>query len=416
MKKFMTITLAAAIMFAVAGQASAAALETKAEFRARYWYTDKYFQTINPKADNQVEWWDQRLRLFLTWPVADGVKLQVRTDILETMWGAQEAFGNNAIFGSANQIDFDWVNMVVAIPSTPLTMTLGKQDVSWGPGVLANKDNRFRAKMAAKLDPVAVSLSWDKNAETLNGATLVNGVQNQADNDGVTLAVTAEAAGFKFGVLGLWSDDQTTSNIDKERFGGDAFAMGKAGPVDLSAEVAYITGKNKVTGGKDVDQSGLLAYVGAKFLAGPATIGAEVAYAQGDKPGTAKNEGALRFDYQSPFWSVILFNNFDLPGWESTYTGDLSVGNAVAGKVSAAVKVMPALTLYAAGIYGQRLQETAKGAGNDEALGEEFDVIAMYSMTENVGVNVGFAYLLPGDAYGDLDNAWGATAQFNLTF
>ena len=37
MKKLMTIGLAAAMMFAMAGKASATALETSGEFRARYW-------------------------------------------------------------------------------------------------------------------------------------------------------------------------------------------------------------------------------------------------------------------------------------------------------------------------------------------------------------------------------------------
>jgi hypothetical protein len=346
MKKLLTIVMAAAVLFAVAGQASAAALETKTEFRARYWYTDKYFQTLNPAADNKVEWWDQRLRMYLTWPVAEGVKLQVRTDILEQFWGASATFNNLQFFSTNNTIDFDWVNMVFAMPGTPLTFTIGKQDVSWGPGVLAAKDNRFRAKVAAKLDPIAVSFAWDKNAETLNGATLTQGVVNQADNDGLTLGITTDAAGFKFGLLGLWSDDQTEKNVDKERAGVDVFAMGKAGIATINAEFAYVGGKNKVTGGSDVDQSGMLGYVGVTVPAGPANVGAEFAYAQGDKKDTKKNEGILAFDYQSPFWSVILFNNFDLPGWESTYGGDTSVNNAWAAKVSASAKVMPALTLY----------------------------------------------------------------------
>jgi hypothetical protein len=93
------------------------------------------------------------------------------------------------------------------------------------------------------------------------------------------------------------------------------------------------------------------------------------------------------------------------------------VGNAVAAKLSASAKVMPALTLYGAAVYAQRLEETAVGAGDDEALGTELDLLAMYAVTENVGINVGFGYLIPGDAYGDnIDNAWGATLHFNLNF
>ena len=51
--------------------------------------------------------------------------------------------------------------------------------------------------------------------------------------------------------------------------------------------------------------------------AGPVTIGFEGAYASGDDPTTAKNEGAFRADYKSPFWSFILFNNFDYDGYQN---------------------------------------------------------------------------------------------------
>ena len=82
MKKLMTIGLAAALVFTVAGQATATALETSGEFRARSWYLNNYVDRRE-----STEWWDQRLRLNMVWPVAEGVKVNARADILEGFWG-----------------------------------------------------------------------------------------------------------------------------------------------------------------------------------------------------------------------------------------------------------------------------------------------------------------------------------------
>jgi hypothetical protein len=418
MKKLLTIAVAVALSVAAAGQVQAAAPEMKGEFRARYWYLDKYFQTLNPAADDKNEFVDQRLRLTVNWPVAEGVKVGTRFDVLEQFWGGNDTFSTLNFFTADPQISFDQVYAQFAFPGTPLTATVGKQDVSWGPGILAKSDNRFRAKMVAAIAPVTVGFAWDKNVETLHGATTVNGTPNQDDADGFTLSLSTDAAGFKVGLLGAYSNDETVANVDAKRYGGDIFAMGKLGIASVNAEFAYYGGKNENAGAApDQDVSGMLGYLGVSAPVGPATLSIEGAYASGDDKGTKENEGVLKFDYQSPFWSVILFNNFDLPGWESTYSGDTSVNNAMAAKISCAAKVMPALTLYGAAVYAQRLEETAVGANNDEALGTELDLIAMYSVTENVGINVGFGYLMVGDAYGDnVDDPWGGTFHVNVNF
>ena len=82
MKKLITIGLAAALTFAVAHQASATALETSGEYRARLWQLGNYVAS-----DKSTEMWDMRLRLNMVWPVAEGVKVIARADIMEGLWG-----------------------------------------------------------------------------------------------------------------------------------------------------------------------------------------------------------------------------------------------------------------------------------------------------------------------------------------
>jgi hypothetical protein len=210
--------------------------------------------------------------------------------------------------------------------------------------------------------------------------------------------------------------DSTNPNVDVVLNGIDGYAMGKVGPADIKAEVAYAFGKNDLTTGGDVDLSGLLAYLGVSLPVGPVTLGLEGAFAAGDDPTTAdENEGALRSDYQSPFWSVILFNNMDYSGYnnESDLPKDFGLGNAMAGKVSVTLVPMQGLSVYAAALYAAHDQVAA---GVDEAMGTEFDIVANYAITPNVTWTVGGGFLMAGDFYGDVDDPWGAVSAFTVKF
>lgn len=423
MKKLLTIVLAAALMCAVAAPAMSAALETKGEMRMRAWYLDNYVGTGKTE-----QFQDQRLRLFLTWPVSDNVKVQARADILEGVWGYNSTLtaGASDVGNVATQnISFEQANMQFAWPGTPLTFTLGRQDVSWGIGFAAQSDNVDRFKIAAKFAPVTVVLAYDKAVEVLAN----DGENGQDDSRGYVLAAVADIAGWKAGGLLKYSINESTVDLEATSLLGDLYAIGKAGPVDLKVEVAAVSGKNDYKdNSKDVDLSGTGAYVGAFVPAGPVTIGLEGAYASGDKVSTKdENEGAFSSDYQGPFWSVIFYQNMDYPGYAidgntSTYTGDFQVRNAMAGKVSVVANPVKPLTLIFNALYAQA-NEVADGV--DEAMGMEFDFVAVYGITENVSLTAGVGYADLGDywkgkagaAKGELpDNPLGAVAAFTTKF
>ena len=58
-------------------------------------------------------------------------------------------------------------------------------------------------------------------------------------------------------------------------------------------------------------------------------------------------------DYNGPFNSFILFNNFDLDGWNSVYTGgaDKGLNNAMSGKASATFAMNKQLSFMGAAVY-----------------------------------------------------------------
>jgi hypothetical protein len=404
----MTIMLAAAILLAVAGQASATALETSGEFRARGWYLNNYFAS-----GKSTEFWDQRLRLFLTWPVAENVKIQTRVDVLKGFWGDNlppnpvivndPAKGPVLVYpagvpGKTN-VNFDWANLQFTWPGTPLTFTIGRQDSTWGTGLWTSQNNRDRIKLVAKFDPVSLVFGYDKRAEVEVPYAPVGGVNDARD---FFVLATGTFGGFKMGGGALYYEDQrhTVGPADRKFWDGEFFIDGKAGIVGLKGEVVYRSGKSGlVVNGKEQDLTGLGAYGGGFLTLGPGTLGIEGVYVSGDKAGTPdKNEGGFKSDYNGPFWSVIFYQNMDYPGYgggaqTSNYDTDVQVQNAYAGKLSYTMTPMKGLTMIVNGLIAQA-DQVAVGSKN---MGDEVDLVLVYGVTDNVSVTAGVGYAFLGD-------------------
>jgi len=441
MKKLLTIGLAAAMTFAVASQVKAAVpLETSAELRVRAFYVDSFTGAVAANGKTN-EWWDQRLRLTTTWPVAEGVKMVVRADIGEGLWGDNAQTTSLAVAEDAKTgvhtvtstttgvpakatIHFDRVYMEFKWPASPITLTLGRQESSWGTGITFKNDDRDRFKITGNFDFGTIIALYQKRAEVFGG----HDTNSLDDNRQWGVGYVGKAAGQTFGLVFLQTAFEADPTVDNITYTASVYDIGKVGPVDLSAEAVYTFGKRDYTaasGKTDQDVSGMGLYVGAFMPAGPVTVGVEGAYASGDDPATkGKDEGGFKFDYHSPFWSVVLFNQMDLGAfYESNMGANTSVNNAWAAKLTCVAKPTPALTVVGAVVYGSKLQDVVnadKSVTKAAALGPEFDLIFVYAITPNVNWTVGAGYLIPGDFYTSggrkADNALAATSQFVLMF
>lgn len=422
MKKFLTIGLAAAMMFAMAGKASATPLETSGEMRARYWFLGNYFES-----GKNTEFWDSRLRLNLVWPVAEGVKVSVRADVLEGFWGdrlivkqttpATDTTPEITKFTTESNtrpaISFDQVNLEFKWPNTPLTFTIGRQGTTWGPGFAIAADNRDRFKVAANLGAATVFYTYDKYIEAVN----LHDTASLDDRSQHSVGVVGKMAGWSSGVVAARINNETVEHTDSVLNLIAVYTMGQAGPLGIKVDLTYGFGKDDHDTIPDVDLQSFMAYVGLFLPAGPVNLGLEGAYVSGDDPGTkGKNEGALTSDYQSPFWSVVLFNNMDHNGYqgESNVGADSGLKNGYAAKASCTVVPMPGLTLYGAIVYASRLEDTK--AANADPLGTEIDLVGTYAITPNVSWTLGGGYLVAGDFYGDVDNPFGFVSNFTVKF
>jgi len=429
MKKLMTIGLAAAMMFAMAGKASATALETSGELRARYWALGNYFET-----GKSSEFWDSRLRLTLVWPVAEGVKVTARADINEGFWGDQvvavtttpasaTAPASVTYTAGANQkkaVDWDQLNLSFAWPNSPVTIVVGRQTTTFGPGFFVAQDNRDRFRIHAKFADTTVFYTYDKYGEVVN----LHDTAGLDDWSQHTVGAVSTVAGWNIGGIVAYVMNDTTPGVNQSRWVVDGYGMGKAGPVDIKAEFVYGVGTNDYSAKADQDVSGFGLYAGATMPVGPVTVGFEGAYVSGDDPSTAENEGGFKSDYQSPFWSIILFNSFDYNGYQNeSVTGpapaDSGMANAYGIKATVSAPLMPGLTLYGAAVYAARNEDVKNAAGKvtpADPLGTEFDVWANYAITPNVSWLVAVGYLVAGDFYGEVDNPVGVMSAFSVKF
>lgn len=422
MKKLLTIGLAAAVLFTFAGQAKATALETSGEFRGRYWYLGDYFQS-----GKNSEFWDSRLRLNLVWPVAEGVKVSVRADVLEGFWGdrlivatttpaTDETPSITTYTTESNTrpaISFDQVNLEFKWPNTPLTFVVGRQGTTWGPGFAIASDNRDRFKVSAKVGAATLFYTYDKYIESVN----YHDTASLDDRSQHSVGVVGSVAGWNSGFVAARITNDTAPHNDQTINLFGLYTMGQGGPVGIKAEVAYAFGEDDHNDQPDVDLETLMAYVGLTVPAGPVSLGFEGAYVSGDDPSTkTENEGVLTSDYQSPFWSVILFNNMEYNGYqgESNFGSDSGMANAAAGKFSLSATPAPGLSLYGAVVYASRLEDTAKHAA--DPLGTEIDLVLTYAITPNVSWTVGGGYLMAGDFFGDVNDPWGAVSAFTVKF
>lgn len=382
-KQALGIILGITFALAPPAPAGAGALATSGELRVRTWQTESYFSD-----DQQVDFWDQRLRLSLDWDAGEAVRVHARADVLEGMWGDDS---------SRQAVDFEQLSAQFVWPRTPVRVTVGRQDVSWGTGYWVQEDNRDRLAVGLKLDPVKILVAYDKFVDVSQSPDM------HGDSHAWAIGAITNAAGMEFGLLVANLRDRSRTRFpagDLDYWSGGLYAVGRLGPVDTRAEVVSGSGTIDRTNVADLDVSGLGAYASAAFALGTVRLTLEGAYAAGDKPETTdRNEGFFNADYQGPFWSLIFYNNFDITGFardrqSSSPEADFSVRNARAGKLSLAWAPARRISVTLSGLVAA-VDRPAPGV--DDALGQEFDLLVVYGLTDQVTLTAGVGYAVLGD-------------------
>lgn len=431
MKKLLTVALAAVLVAAMTVPAMAMHFEMNGQLRVRSWVIDNYWPNSQGDQSGDMEFIDQRFRVGMTWGLTESVTLKARADINEGLWG--ESVGaftgqvSDPITGlpigadfrenpSKDEISFDHMYASIAFPGAPLTMVVGRQDVTFGTGMSAKSDNRDRLKLAYKAGDWTIIAAYDKFQEDFEQELEGLG----SDSRGWAAAAVGSVAGWKTGLLyylaldesigsGVFAPGAAGEQLDNTFHLLDWFVMGQAGSIALKGDLAYRWGEAGLKGGNKTDADGLGAYAGAFVNAGMTNFGLEFGWARGNDPNTPENEGAFVHDYHGPFNSIILWNGMDYQGYDNLSrgikSGDTGMVNAMALKGSVTATPSEKMSLTGAVIWAQR--DEVQTAGQSDELGVEADVIASYNLYDNVAFTAGFGYLWAGDHYGEVDDPWG---------
>lgn len=448
MKKLLTIMLASALVLALTVPAMAMHFEMNGQLRVRSWYLDGYWpETISGDQKGDMEFVDQRFRTFLTWGLTENVVLKARADINEGFWGSTRGVVSNPadvtdpVSGQTTRlsfpdsttakipIGFDWMYMQFTWPGAPLTLKIGRQDVSWGTGIAAKGDPRDRAWLAYKFGDWSLGGAYDKNDESFTQE--LTGVGS--DNRNWVAFLVGNVANWKLGALYLLNLNETSTadpiqilatgeigpiaRRDRELHHFNLYGIGATGPVSWKGEVMWATGTDNTNPDREIDLEGFIGYAGAFFNAGMANLGLEGAYAQGNDaaPGDSKVKGVTKMDQHGAYNSIIFFNGLDYQGYDNLYLNNndnagVPAGNAPgadqnfanAWSVKGTVTANPTekLTLIGAVLYAKR-NEVLPGVSDE--MGWEVDGVLSYNIYDNLAYTLGLGYAWVGDFYTNSD-------------
>lgn len=383
MKKALSFAVALGLVAGMASSAVAADLVLKGDARLRGYYKNNSTDATDAAPDRKQSL-DQRYRLNADVVVNDAVKINTRILLTDTV-----EFGNE----NGLKHSVDRANMV--IKALGGTVTLGKQNASWGNKFLGWGSTVDRIKYVAK----AADLTYGGYLQKSN-----EGAQADGDGDKDTWGglVIAKAGASKFGVLAnyVYADTKTNQGASETGYLLDLFFNTKAGPANIMTEIVFKGGDAMDNAAQD-DYFG--GFVGASMnLNDQLAIKGLIAFYDGNM-----GDSSPARDCDNDFAPSLLIGTcnetavIDFGGTtgltsDMTYLiaggGDLKVSDKLSfgaglGYLMASEEVVGS---GGVGLMGRDIADPAT-IGSDEATLIEIDLSMKYALAQNTTYSLGIA-------------------------
>lgn len=399
MKKFVVL-LAVVAMTSFSAMAFAAEVTVGGSLEVR----SRNFTNLNLNEDTPTVSGDtvrdtqSRIRLDVNAKAGDVKgKLQLESDW--TSWGHREAYNNESVIadtttpsGTKSGIGFReaWVSFLV--PGIPVKVVAGHQLLALGNGwffssLLKGSDAWVVANDTGNNHLGIVNVKWAEN-----DAYQSDDIDSYSIVDVFKLSDTAKI-GIDVTNLKNRSGRATGTTVDLINAGINF--NGTFGPVALKAQADFQMGDSE-TAGVSTDFAGNQIVVQGAVALDPVTVNFTAARGTGDDDPAGDNETFQTALDKNPHYTLI--NEYLIPGPGGQNAG---FSNTTALNVGVSAKVLPSLTL-AADYWWLMATETA--AGVDDAFGQEIDVKANWSISENLAWNWTVGYFMPGDFHGTNDD------------
>lgn len=393
MKKALSFAVALGLVAGVATVASAAELIVNGDARLRGVYSQNTNDIDGPtdhftgapgdtpaeQGQDTVQRMDQRYRLNVDVKINDDVKVNTRL-----------VLSNNDAFGAAADTALthvvDRANMV--IKSLGGTLTLGRQDASWGNKFMGWGASVDRIKYTTKVGDMTLGGYLQKNVEG-------NNAFGDGDSDTWGALAIGKAGDTTWGVLLNYAKlDTNAAKLSGKDTGYliDPFFTTKVGPASVMGELVYKGGDSMENQDGDPMYGG---FVGASVDMAPVTFKGLMAYYKNNE-GAAPG-GASR-DCDNDFAPTLLIGSCNETaiidfGGTTNPSGLKAEADDSTYLIAAGVdfKANDKLTL-GAGIAYLMASEYYGNNGNEDGTLFEIDLTAKYALAKNASYRIGVAY------------------------
>jgi hypothetical protein len=438
MKKAILVFVAGLIVFLSALPVFAVDLKFNGDFRVRGFYTDNLTDQADSANDASAY---NSMRFLLTTTASAGIAKGVVTmDFTSTGGTGNMRFGET---GGAYGPKDDTFALLEAYIKADLQMAMlsaGRQVFKIGHGILFEDpaDGFFLdvplgpAKLTlVNLKPFDCSELGGSNNPAIGTGLLgtCSGTGNDTDLyfTNLSLRPTGDMAsnlffgvykdrGPNIGATGAAETNQfATSTSDVELYIVGATGNASLGPLNLNAEIDYLTG-DMDGNTQNADLDGLNVQVGGSTTAGPANVGLTFVYASGKDP-NSNDRNINGLDGNFPI-GIILTNGgarslapkdgtclgVSAPGFTDANTSLGGVPNCVNSRGLLAIKgtgsISPVerLSLQADVIWAQSAEDSST-AFPEKDIGVELDGTARYKLDDNFSLMTGIGYLIAGDFF-----------------
>jgi hypothetical protein len=374
-----------------------------------YWRTRAYYQTDYSGTDNgdqDVRLVDTRTRLFYTAKFSDNFKFVNKFEF-NTTWGDT----NGGDFGADGMGNFRVKNSYVDFTLGNVNTKLGMQPITISRGFFFDDDFAGAVVTYNASKDVAIPFVWMKAYEGNSDGYGSEHLNKDVDFYAIYPQIKLND---KTTVAPLLAYAYSSNAQDWADFGGDyketkVYYLGA--DVDLTAGPASIWFTGIYQGGDvesislndRLDVSAYLLAVGFSTDVQAVTIHGQTFYISGDDDATDKDINtyfvpAADGDGWNYDWAPILGGNGIFDNQSSAGSPGLTPTNIWALNLGASIKPMPKLSLTGDVWYATLNEDNANG---DNYLGTELDLLATYSIFDNMSVDVLASYLFAGDATTD---------------
>jgi len=407
MKRIMLSVFAAAVTAAWAVPASATDVTFSGQYRVRGEYRNNV--DYNDDAADAVASMTQRVRLTANAEAAEDTTVKITLQDTRTFGQAGDGATTGTLTdsGSNNTVDLHEAYLNVdKIFGTPVNFRIGRQELNYGDERLIgafNWSNNGRAFDGVKFNYAQEGLNVDLFRMTLDDdAPDTDDVSNIDD---ITLTGVYATLGqiIPNNTIDLYAINKNGNDRDVLNFYTVGVRVkGAVAGLDYSLEVPYQFGEQRdTTNSVDMDLSAwaLAAKVGYTIPGAPMNvrIGAEYDYATGDDNTVAGNDEIETFQSLYP----TNHNHFGIGDVVNTWSDIQAWSVNVSADVTEKIRLYAAYWSYQEAEANGTDHGSTTGAGADDDLGSEIDLVATYKYSNNVSLEVGAARFMPGDAISD---------------